>query len=87
LISRDSNNSKLKVQYKSYCLILSKVIKAAKQLYYNNKISMSNNKINTTWDIIKMETCKNHRNKGAQLIDGKLILINNQLHTLSITTS
>ena len=33
LISRDSNNSKLKAQYKSYCLILSKVGKAAKQLY------------------------------------------------------
>jgi len=37
-ISRDSNNSKLKAHYKSYCLIFSKVIKAAKQLYYNNKI-------------------------------------------------
>ena len=58
LISRDSNYSKLKVHYKSYCLILSKVIKAAKQLYYNNKIPKSKNKIKTTWDIIKMETCK-----------------------------
>jgi len=54
---------------------LSKVIKAAKQLYYNNKISKSNNKIKTTWDIIKVEACKNHTNKGTQLIkiDGKLI--------------
>jgi len=61
------------VHYKSYCLILSKVIKAAKQLYYNNKIFKSN-KIKTTWDIIKMETCKNHTNKGTQLIniDGNL---------------
>jgi archaellum component FlaF (FlaF/FlaG flagellin family) len=61
--------------YKSYCLILSKIIKTAKQHYYNNKISKSNNKINTTWDIIKMETCKNHINKGIQLIniDGNLI--------------
>jgi len=31
LISRDSNNSKLKMHYKSYCLILSKVIKAGKK--------------------------------------------------------
>jgi hypothetical protein len=30
LISRDSNNPKLKAYYKSCCLILSKVIKAAK---------------------------------------------------------
>jgi hypothetical protein len=75
LISRNSNNSKLKAHYKSYCLILSKVIKAAKQIYYNNKIFKSNNKIQTTWDIIKMETCKNHTNKGTQLIniDGNLI--------------
>jgi len=47
---------------------LSKVIKAVKQLYYNNKISKSNNEIKTTWDIIKMETCKNRTNKGTQLI-------------------
>jgi len=44
-------------------------------LYYINKISNSNNKINTTWAIIKMETCKNHTYKGTQLvnIDGKLV--------------
>jgi len=58
LISRDSDNSKLKAHYKSYCLILLKVIKAAKQLYYNNKISKCNNKIKTTWVIIRMVTCK-----------------------------
>ena len=68
-VSRDSSNSKLKARYKYYRLILSKVIKAAKQLYYNNKISKSNNKIKTTWDIIKMETCKNHTNKDTQLIN------------------
>jgi len=75
LVSRDSNNSKLKAHYKSYCLILSKVIKAAKQLYYNKKMSKSNNKIKTTWYIIKMKTCKNHTNKSTQLIniDGNLI--------------
>ena len=76
LISRDSNNSKLKTYSKSYCLILSKVIKGAKQLYYNNKIFKSKNKIKTTWVIIKTETCKNHTNEGTQLInvDGKLII-------------
>ena len=59
LISRDSNNSKLKAHYKSYCLVLSKVFNGAKPLYYNNKISKSNNRMKTAWDIIKMETCKN----------------------------
>jgi len=77
-ISRECNNSKLKAHYKYYCLILSRVIKTAKQLYYNNKISKSNNKIKTTWDIIKMETCKNHTNKGTQLINIDENLITNQ---------
>jgi len=43
LISRDSNNSKLKAHHKSYCLILSKVFKAAKQFYYNSKNSKTRN--------------------------------------------
>jgi hypothetical protein len=75
LISRDSNNSKLKAHYKSYCLILSKVIEAEKQLYYNNKISKSNNKVTTTWDIIKKETGNNHTKRNTLLvnIDNKLI--------------
>ena len=64
LISRDSNNSKLKAHYKSYCLVLSKVFKAAKQLYYNYKISKSNNKVKITWDIIKMEMQKPARKYG-----------------------
>jgi len=56
---------------------LSEVIKAAKQLYYSNKISKSNNKIKSTGDNIKIETSKNHTNKGIQLIniDGNLITI------------
>jgi len=66
---------------KSYCLILSKVIKAAKQLCYNNKISKSNNKIKTTWDILKMETRKNHTNKGIQLINVVGNLSTNQQST------
>jgi len=58
---------------------LSTVIKAAKQPYYNNKIFKSNNKIKTTWDIIKMEKYKTHTNEDTHLINiyGKLITINN----------
>jgi hypothetical protein len=78
LISRDSNNSKLKAHYKSYCLILSKVIEAAKQLYYNNKISESNNKVKTTWDIIKMETGNNHTKRDTLLVNIDNRLITNQ---------
>ena len=72
------------MHYKSYCLILPKVIKAAKQLYYKNKISKSNNKIKTTWDIKKRKHAKNHKNKGTQLKNQ--FLISSQLRTLSVTT-
>jgi hypothetical protein len=54
---------------------LSILFKAAKQLYYNNKISKSSNKIKTTRDFIKLLTCKTQTNKGTQVInmDGNLI--------------
>ena len=38
LISRNSNDEKLKRHYKAYCKILLKVIKEAKKLYYDTKI-------------------------------------------------
>jgi hypothetical protein len=43
-----------------YSNILSKVIKTAKMLYYNNHIIHSNNKIKTTWNIKKSETGGNN---------------------------
>jgi hypothetical protein len=54
---------------------MSKVIRSAKQLSYNNKICKSNNKVKTTWDIIKTETGKNRTKRGTLLIniDNKLI--------------
>jgi hypothetical protein len=39
-----------------YSKILSTVIKAAKKLYNNNKVSQSHNKIKATWNVIKSET-------------------------------
>jgi hypothetical protein len=53
LISRNTNNSKLREHYKSYCKILSHVINAAKKLNHNQKVSISNN-----LNITKTETCK-----------------------------
>ena len=43
-----------------YSKILSKVIKTAKILYHNNQIIHSNNKIKTTWNIIKSENVGNN---------------------------
>jgi lipoate-protein ligase A len=54
----NSNDPNLKHYYKIYCKILSDVIKAAKKLHYNRLISNSNNKMKTTWSIIKSVTGK-----------------------------
>ncbi|PNF30772.1 hypothetical protein B7P43_G06180, partial [Cryptotermes secundus] len=73
LASRDSNDPRLKSHYKMYCKILSKVIKEAKQNNYNSQILKSNNKIKTTWDIVKVESGKKSVNEDVQSlnIEGK----------------
>jgi hypothetical protein len=43
-----------------YSKILSKVIKTAKKLHYNDQIIHSHNKIKATWNIIKSETGQNN---------------------------
>jgi hypothetical protein len=43
-----------------YSKILSKVIKTAKMLHYNNQIIHSHNKIKASWNIIKSETEQNN---------------------------
>jgi exonuclease III len=48
LTLRNSNNPYLKCYYKTYCKILSNVIKAAKRLHYNTLISNSTTKMKTT---------------------------------------
>jgi superoxide dismutase len=53
LLSRNSNDEKLKRRYQAYCNILHKVIKEAKKLYYDTKIQKSNNKCKATWEFIK----------------------------------
>jgi hypothetical protein len=58
LLCRGTNDPKLKRYYKTYCRILSEVIKTAKKLHYNKLIINPNNKVKTIWDIVKMETKK-----------------------------
>jgi hypothetical protein len=71
---RNSNDPSLKYYYKTYCKILSSIIKAAKDLHYNRLISNSNNKVTTTWSIIKSVTGRKINKAGIQFlnIDGKL---------------
>jgi len=58
--SRDSNEAIIKDFYITYYKILNKVIQEAKKQHYNRLIAKYDNKIKTTWNIIKQETGKIH---------------------------
>ena len=75
LNSRDSKNPKLKHYYKSYCKILSKIIKEAKRQHYNKQILTSHNKTRTVWNIVKTETGRRIRKEDVSslTINGELI--------------
>jgi hypothetical protein len=52
----------------NYCKVLAKVITEAKKEYYGSTMLKSNNKIKTTWSIIKKETgYNNHKDKPQAL--------------------
>ena len=59
--------------YKTYCKILSKVIKAAKRHHFNNLIKRTKNKTKTMWNIVRTEI-NNHdfMNKLSLNIEGRL---------------
>jgi len=73
LISRNSNDEKLKRHYQVYCKILLKVLKEAKKLYYDTKIKKSNKKHKATWEIIKKLTNNHYSHIDIQelMIDSK----------------
>jgi len=73
LISRNSNDKKLKRHYQARCRILLKVVKEAKKLYYDTKIKKSNNKCKATWEIIKKLTNNHysHTDIQEQMTDNK----------------
>jgi hypothetical protein len=52
------NKDNLKQYYKKHCRILTKTIRSAKKLHYNNIISRSKNRIKSTWKIINNECGK-----------------------------
>ena len=83
LTYRNSNNPNHKEHYKKYCQILSKVITAAKKLYYNKLILRSNNKQKTAWKIIKTLT-NNTKNTGNKI---STMNINDTLSTNPIGTA
>ena len=73
-LQRDNNDPTLSTYYKTYCKTLTKVIKLAKQKYYNSLISRSNNKNRTIWNIINSSTNKKPASQNITSIwsEGKL---------------
>jgi hypothetical protein len=65
---RDNSDVNLKLYYKGYCKILTKVIITAKWSYYDNIFTKSQNKIKTIWEIVKIETSNSELNKGMEVI-------------------
>jgi hypothetical protein len=76
LLCRHSNDSNLKIYYKRYCPVLSKVILTAKKLHYNKIILGSKNKMKSTWKIINEE-----KKKKKSGIDIPSLVINNNVIT------
>ena len=83
LYTRSSNDTSLKKHYKQYCKILTNVIKEAKRYTYNNQINKSNNKIKTTWNIIKKETNRHKRLKNLTNYNNTPEDFNNYFLTVS----
>jgi len=69
-----SNDPKLKIYYRNYCKILSKVIILANKMYYSSKLANSTNKPKSTWSIIQTITNnkKNLNNILMMEIYGKI---------------
>jgi hypothetical protein len=81
LLSKHSNDSNVKTYFKQYCKILSKIIPAAKELYYNRIIAKSNKKIRRSWKIINEVQGKTKQNTGIHSIvtDNKVVMNQNKI--------
>jgi len=77
-LTRVSNNYNLKLYYKKYCSILTKVIRSAKKLHYNNIITHSKNKMKSTWQIIHKEMGKTQPETSITKLETLTKTITNQ---------
>ncbi|PNF26706.1 hypothetical protein B7P43_G03376 [Cryptotermes secundus] len=78
LLYRNNNDANLKKYCKLYCRILSSVINAAKRLHYDRLFANSENKIKTTWNIVKSVTGKKSWNKSFESVYINGTLTDNQ---------
>ena len=61
VLCRTRNDPALTQFYKKYCSVLTKVIRNAKKLHYNNIILRAKNKMKSTWKIINREKGTKHQ--------------------------
>jgi hypothetical protein len=77
ILVKKSSDDRLKLYYRRYCTILTRVIREAKKLYYHELISKSENKIQATWKIINKEATKNQATDNITEIQVGKSKINN----------
>jgi len=58
ILSKTSNSPKIKAYYTQYCKILREIIRKAKQMYYSNLLTSSENKSRPSWGNTKSEIGK-----------------------------
>jgi hypothetical protein len=81
LLCRHSSDLNLKIYYKSYCTVLSKVTLAVKKLHYNKIILGSKNKMKSAWKIINEEKgkTKNDTDIQALVINNNVMMNQNKI--------
>ena len=65
-MSKTTSCSTIKVHHIQYCSALQKVIRKAKEMYYNEWLSSSTNKSKMSWNIIKNEIGTASSKKSTQ---------------------
>jgi hypothetical protein len=74
LIYKHTDNLKLRNYYKTYCKILSEVIKTAKNLHFNHILRHSSNKTKTMWNLVKSEINKQETSDNfPPYMEGELV--------------
>jgi len=58
ILRKTSNSPKIKAYYTQYCKILRQIIGKAKQLYYSDLLTSTENKSRTSWGDIQSEIGK-----------------------------
>jgi hypothetical protein len=69
LLCRNNDDTKLENYYKTYCNILSKVIKETEKYHFSRLIENSDNEMKTIWDIAKLLTGEKKNTKDIQQIN------------------